>query len=283
MLGHKLVQILGKRFDVRYTIRGDQRQLESLAPFLNRSLAISRIDVRDEYIIKKAIEESGPDFVINAAGIVKQRPDSNDVIDTLLVNSILPHRLAKLAGQIGFRLITVSTDCVFSGRKGNYSESDETDATDIYGRSKQLGEPENDRTLVVRTSIIGREIGSAHGLVEWFLSQSGRQVTGYRNAIFSGFPTVVLAGIIAESIIRRPDLAGLYHISAEPISKYELLSLINERFAAGCRIVPADEPRIDRSLDSSRFREITGFKPQSWPEMIAAMHSDSLAVPYRVR
>lgn len=283
MLGHKLVQALSRQFDVRYTIRGDQNQAHGLSKFLNPDLAICNVDVRAEIAIRNAIRESSPDVVINAAGIVKQRPDSADVIDTLLVNSILPHRLANLANETGFRLITISTDCVFSGRKGNYTETDEADATDIYGRSKQLGEPESNRTLVIRTSIIGREIGTQHGLVEWFLSQSGRQVTGYRNAIFSGFPTVVLAKIIADLINEFPELSGLYHVSSEPISKYDLLSLINKQFAAACEIAPADEPRIDRSLDSSRFRAITGFVPQAWPDMIAAMYFDSLEVPYTAR
>lgn len=279
MLGHKLVQVLSRRFQVYYTIRGKAVDLRKFG-FFDPDRAVENINVKEESAILRAIETISPEVVINAAGIVKQRPDSSDVIETLFVNSILPHRLSGLTVKFGFRLITISTDCVFSGRKGNYSETDETDATDVYGRSKQLGEPVNERTLTIRTSIIGRELDTRHGLVEWFLARSGERINGYRNAIFSGFPTVVLADILSGLITDFPYLSGLYHVSAEPISKFDLLGLINETFKAGCEIIPVDEPRIDRSLDSLKFRTATGFKLLSWEEMIGMMFRDAEETEY---
>lgn len=272
MLGHKVVQVLSPRFDIACTIRGSFASIERLGIF-SRESTIENVNVEDIGSVEDAIRSSEPDVVVNCVGVIKQLPTSKDVVKTLTINSIFPHQLASLAERLDFRLITVSTDCVFAGTKGNYSEDDAPDALDLYGRSKQLGEVIDNRNLTIRTSIIGREIGTSHSLIEWFLSQTG-SVRGYVNAIFSGFPTVVLSEVIANIISDHPGLTGLYHVSSEPINKFDLLTLVKERLDLDIEIERFDDFSIDRSLDSTRFRAATGFEPLPWPEMVDRMFSD---------
>jgi dTDP-4-dehydrorhamnose reductase len=272
MLGHKLMQVLGPAHDVFGTTRDETKHLEPFAP---ADSLITGVTVEDPQSIRRAIETVSPDVVINAIGIIKQLPDSKNVITTLTVNSIFPHRLAEFGEEFGFRLITISTDCVFSGDRGNYSENDIPDAIDLYGKSKNLGEVVGENCLTLRTSIIGHEIGSSHSLIDWFLSNQGGKVKGYANAIYSGFPTVVFASIIDNLIRNNPKLSGLYHVSSNPISKYDLLNLVNEAYAANVTIERDEDFKIDRSLDSTRFRTETGFAPAPWSDMISSMAADA--------
>ena len=274
MLGHKLIQVLSSNNDVYGTFRGGVVEHPSLDA-ITRDHFISDISVEDDASVRRAIETARPEVVINAIGIIKQLPDSKNVITTLTINSIFPHRLAQLSAEFGFRLITISTDCVFAGDRGNYSEEDIPDATDLYGKSKNLGEVSSENCLTLRTSIIGHELGSAHSLVDWFLSNLGGKVKGYANAIYSGFPTVVFASIIDNLIHAHPAISGLYHVSSDAISKYDLLMLINEAYDAGITIDRDDDFRIDRSLDSTRFRNETGFEPRDWRSMVDAMAADA--------
>ncbi|MEO6334154.1 MAG: SDR family oxidoreductase [Pyrinomonadaceae bacterium] len=274
MLGHKLMLVLGRDHEVFGTLRAESAELLPEGLFDSQNI-ITGVSVEDHDSIRRAMIESKPDVVINAIGIIKQLPDSKNVIDTLTVNSIFPHQLAELGNEMGFRLITISTDCVFSGEGGNYSESDTPDATDLYGRSKNLGEIVGSNCLTLRTSIIGHELGSAHSLVDWFLSNRGGKVKGYANAIYSGFPTVVLAAIIDNLIGSHPQLSGLYHVSSDPINKFELLTLVNYAYAAKVTIERDETFKIDRSLDSTRFRTEAGFAPASWESMITAMAEDA--------
>jgi dTDP-4-dehydrorhamnose reductase len=196
MLGHKLVQILGAKFDVWGTLSGEFLGIERFGIF-DRSRTIEQIDITDILSVRRALELARPDVVVNAAGIIKQHPESEDAIRTLRINSVFPKVLAELSDEYKFRLITFSTDCVFSGEKGNYSEAVIPDARTLYGISKLLGEVACDNCLTVRTSIIGRELVSSHSLVEWFLSNRGSTVKGYVNAIYSGFPTIIIAEILS--------------------------------------------------------------------------------------
>lgn len=277
MLGHKLVQMLGERFDCRWTIRGGFESIEGFGIF-ERERTIEHIGVDDVETVRRAIEIARPDVVVNAVGVIKQLPSAKNVITTLTVNSIFPHRLAQLSVEYGFRLISVSTDCVFDGVRGFYDEDDLPNATDLYGKSKYLGEVTGSNCLTVRSSIIGRELSTSHSLVEWFLSNRGGRVQGYTNAIYSGFPTVEFADIITSLICDHNDLSGLYHIASDPINKFELLKLIDQYYEAGVEIVPSDELAIDRSLNPQRFNLATGFKPKAWEQMIARMAADT--TPY---
>ena len=273
MLGHKLYQQMKTDFEVFATTRSD---FDSIGPFVifDRSSLIENIDVLDIESVRFAIERSKPDVVVNAVGLVKQLSESEDVFKTLSINSVFPQRLAALSNEFGFRLITVSTDCVFSGDKGNYSENDIADANDLYGISKFLGELKDENCLTIRTSIIGRELTTSHSLVEWFLSNRGKNVKGYVNAIYSGFPTITLAKIVSDIITEHLELNGVYHVSSDPINKFELLRLLNKYYRANAVIEPFEGFAIDRSLDSSAFRKATGFSPVFWEQMIEQMAAD---------
>jgi len=277
MLGHKLVQQFACRHDVKFTLRGKFETVERFDIF-RREDAVEFVDALDFETVRNSVVLSNPDVVINAIGVVKQVAEAKDVIRTLTVNSILPHRLSQLSNELDFRLVTISTDCVFSGSRGFYVENDVADAIDLYGQSKHWGEIEAADAVTIRTSIIGRELNGWHGLLEWFVSRRGGRVNGHSNAIFSGFPTVVLADIILDIIETHRELKGVFHISSEPISKFDLLTKVNERFGLDVEISDAPEIKIDRSLDSTKFRNQTGFVPLTWDQMMDRMASDEL--PY---
>ncbi len=273
MLGHKLAQVLCEKFDVWATIRNKFADYEKFNIFEPNKI-FENIDVLRFECIKETILYIKPEIVINAVGVIKQLPISKDIINTLEINSVFPHKLNKLAEENGFRLINISTDCVFSGKKGGYTEEDVPDAADLYGKSKNLGEVVSENCLTLRTSIIGRELFTRHSLLEWLLSNEGKTVKGYKNAVFSGFPTIVLAGVVADLITNYKNLNGLYHLSSSPINKFDLLNLIKETFRINVEIEPFEDFYINRSLDSTKFRNATGFQPLSWKKMIDVMAQD---------
>jgi dTDP-4-dehydrorhamnose reductase len=215
-----------------------------------------------------------PDYIVNCIGLVKQLAAADDVLTAVPINSVLPHRLAALSELVGARLVHMSTDCVFSGSRGMYLEADAADAGDVYGRSKLLGELHYPHTVTLRTSIIGHELNGARSLVNWFLSQEGK-VSGYTKAIFSGLPTVEIARVIRDYVLPNPDLRGLFHVSADPISKFDLLRLISAAYGKAIEIQPDERVAIDRSLDSTAFKRATGFRPEPWPELVRRMHQFS--------
>ncbi len=273
MLGHKLYQRLSPRFEVSATIRGEYSSIEKYGIF-DRSNIIEDVDVREKVSVEAAIAEIRPNVVINAVGVIKQLPSATDVITTLEINAIFPHRLAELGSKYGFRTISVSTDCVFDGVMGLYNEDDGPNATDLYGKSKNLGELIGPNCMTIRSSIIGRELESSHSLIEWFLSNRGKTIMGFTNAIYSGFPTIVFADIIASLISDRKKLSGLHHVAAEPINKFDLLTLVGKYYDADITITRDEDFKIDRSLDGSRFEQATGFRPHPWDEMIKRMAKD---------
>lgn len=273
MLGHQLWRHLGARHEVTVALRRRSATFARYGLFVG-SHAIEGFDAMDEASIAATVERARPDAVVNCVGIIKQVAEAKDPIVSLKINSLLPHLLARACQPLGARLVHISTDCVFDGCKGMYVESDPSDATDLYGRSKYLGEIHDSRGITLRTSIIGRELGTANGLIEWFLSQRGRPIKGFRKAVFSGFTTQELSRIIERVIVQHRQLSGLWHVSAEPISKFDLLTLANGAFGADVDIAPEETFAIDRSLDSTRFREATGYRPPSWPEMVRELAAD---------
>lgn len=274
MLGHKLVQVLSKRFDVWATFHSDLEKYRKYSIFLPEKI-IQNVDVENPANYFDVVRKLKPDVIINAVGIIKQLPDSKDVVKTLTVNSIFPHKLAEIAEEMNSRLITFSTDCVFDGKKGNYTENDTTNAYDVYGKSKNLGEVTEDNCLTIRMSIIGRELFTRKSLIEWFLGNNGGKIKGFTNAIYTGFPTIVLSRIIEDIIANHQTMNGLYHISSEPISKFDLLKLVREEYKIDVEIEPFADFHIDRSLNSDKFRAETGFQPLSWKKMIEIMANDS--------
>lgn len=274
MLGHKLFQMWKDKFDVWTTVRKTNSLVTKSAVFDSDKI-IDGVDAEKVETIESAVEQLKPDVIVNAIGIIKQISTSENVVKTLRVNSIFPHQLANLIHSSQIRLINISTDCVFNGKKGNYLEEDVSDAVDLYGKSKNLGEVvAADNCLTLRTSIIGRELTTKHSLVEWFFSQVGKKIKGYKNAIFSGFPTIVLAEIIANLMVHHKEMKGLYHVSSQPISKFDLLLLLKKAYQIDVEIEPFEEFKIDRSLNSTKFRRETDFQPASWEAMIKKMADD---------
>jgi len=252
---------------------GSVRNLESVGVLSEGGLKnlISNVDVLNSDGLINLFEKIHPDIVINCVGLVKQLSSAEDPLAALPLNSLFPHKLAKLCALINARLVHFSTDCVFSGIKGLYKESDFADAYDLYGRSKFLGEVDYPHAITLRTSIIGHELNGNKSLLCWFLSQSG-SIEGYRKAIFSGLPTVEIAKIIEQFVIPNPQIKGVYHLSAEPINKFDLLNLLADQYAKDIEIIPNIVFNIDRSLDSTKFQIDTGFRPKPWKTMIKEMY-----------
>lgn len=271
MLGNACLRALGERGDqVWGTVRSEGSARRLPEPLRDR--LIPNVDADNLDTVTRAIIQAKPDVVVNCIGMVKQLEDSRNPLVALPLNSLFPHRLHQLCRLANARLIHVSTDCVFSGAKGGYVETDHPDAIDLYGISKRLGEVAGPSAITLRTSIIGHELSSSHSLIDWFLSQ-GARTQGFTKAIFSGFPTVELARIIRDVVVPRPDLSGLYHVSSEPISKFDLLTLVAEAYDKTIIIDPSERLVIDRSLDSRKFQEATGYTPPSWPELVRRMHA----------
>ena len=255
-----------------YSVRGSVRSSVAmqLLPESLHERIICGVDIDSPDSLLQLFTQARPDVVINCIGLVKQLAGGVNPLAAIPINSLLPHRLVRICTLSGARLIHVSTDCVFTGAKGMYSEDDIADANDLYGRSKLLGEPDSPLAVTLRTSIIGPELDSSHGLVGWFLSQRSR-VKGFSRAVFSGLPTVELARVMRDFVIPRPELHGVHHVSAAPINKYELLSLIASVYGIAIEIVRDDALVIDRSLDSTRFRRLTGYDAPPWRELIRLM------------
>lgn len=270
MLGHQLFKTLSARHDARATLRQSLSAYKEFNLFSAEN-AYERVEVGSVDRLIEVLGEFRPEAVVNAVGIVKQRSAAKENIPSLEINSLFPHRLANLCKAAGMRLVHMSTDCVFSGRKGKYRENDPSDAEDLYGRTKYLGEVHDSHCVTLRTSIIGKELSRRQGLLEWFLAQRG-SVQGFRNAIFSGFTTLELSRIIERILTDHPEKGGLYHVSSDPISKFDLLTFIKREMGLGIEIIPMEEPRVDRSLDSARFRREFNYTPPTWEAMIRELH-----------
>ncbi|MGK9046887.1 SDR family oxidoreductase [Stutzerimonas chloritidismutans] len=272
MLGNAVFRVFNG--DAAHQTWGTLRSGSALRHFPERChpQLLVGVDVLDQDALTAVMAKVRPDVVINCVGLIKQLADAKDPLTALPINAMLPHRLARLCALAGARLIHVSTDCVFSGRKGLYQETDLSDAEDLYGKSKYIGELHDlPHAITLRTSIIGHELGSSYALVDWFLSQQG-SVKGFTKAIFSGLPTVELARVMKDFVIPHPQLNGLYHVAAAPIDKFELLNQVAAQYGKQIEIRPDDALAIDRSLDGSRFRQAIGYVAPEWPELIRRMH-----------
>lgn len=275
MLGSSLFRAFSRdpQFETFGSIREANAKLH-FVPELHDAL-IPNVYLDGESGLLTAFAVAKPEVVINCIGIIKQLPNANDHLESLAINATLPHRLAKFCDATGARLVHFSTDCVFSGKQGLYREEDFPDAHDLYGRTKFLGEVAYENSVTLRTSIIGHELNRSKSLVDWFLSQSG-EVKGFAKAIFSGLPTIEVARVVKEYVIPNPKLSGLYHLSVDPINKYDLLNLVASTYGKAIKITPDDKLVINRSLNSDRFRTVTGFKPKHWPDLIKNMYEEYL-------
>jgi len=272
MLGSSLFAQLGRHKD--FDLVGTQRSesLKATNSLGRRPARFVLIDAIDFSRVSELLAAERPEWVVNCIGAVKQLQSAKEPVSAITLNSLFPRQLEMLAGTLGYRLLHFSTDCVFSGARGMYSESDLPDATDLYGRSKLLGEVDAPGCLTLRTSMIGPELNSAHGLLEWYLSQK-KPVKGYKKAIFSGLTTLELAKLTAKLIESANDLSGVYHVAAAPIDKFSLLGELKRVYLGAADIVPEEDTVIDRSLDGRRFDLAAGYKAPSWPQMIDEMRA----------
>jgi len=280
MLGNKIFQRL--RVDFPGTIAIMRKHADSPSfndvELLQGGDVMTGIDVMEFTALRAALSEIRPDFVINCVGIIKQRTDALAAIPSITVNALLPHRLVELAATWHGRLIHFSTDCVFSGARGSYTEEDPSDAHDLYGCSKFLGETAVPNALTLRTSMIGRELAGHRSLLDWFRSQAGRTVQGYRRVIYSGVTTNHLADLVMDIIRNHSDLHGLYQVASSPISKYELLCLLRDAYRLNIEITPNDDEQSDRSMSPEKLYRAIGYRAPPWPELIHLLATDS--TPY---
>lgn len=270
MLGNAMFRVLSENAEIEVfgTARSSSVQ-RYFAPEMSKKI-IAGVDVENLDALTHVFAKVKPQVVINCIGLIKQLALADDPLQALPINAMLPHRLARLCELSSARLIHISTDCVFAGTKGNYRESDPADATDLYGKSKHLGEVTYPHTITLRTSIIGHELSSSHALLGWFLAQEG-QVKGYTKAIFSGLPTVELALVVRDVVLPRSELSGLYHVASAPIAKHDLLKLIADVYGKKIEIIRDDALVIDRSLNAKRFKDATGYVAPPWLELVKRM------------
>ncbi len=275
MLGHKMFQILSHRFPETWcTIRRPlaDKALGKIDLLQDRRVVV--IDAADFAGLENALSGWRPRVVVNCIGVVKQRAEANAPLISIAINSLLPHQLLAVCGRWGGRLIHISTDCVFNGRRGGYTEADTSDAEDLYGRTKFLGEVQGQGSLTLRTSIIGRELFHFQSLLEWFLSQKGGKVKGFMRVLYSGVTTNHLSELVAAIIAHHPQLSGLYQVTGPTISKFELLSVLRKAYSLDVEIVPDAQVVCDRSMRGDKFRQVTGLACPSWQELAAQLAAD---------
>lgn len=273
MLGYSLLSNLSEHSNL--SVFGTVRSIAGKEHFFKEihQQLITNVDAYDISSLQHAIETVAPDVVINCVGLIKQHGISKQHIDAVKINALLPHELANICDQFDAKLIHFSTDCVFTGNVGLYTEDSLPDARDLYGKSKCLGEVSYGKHLTLRTSIIGHELTSAVSLADWFLSQ-GESTKGFSKAIFSGLPTCYIAKLLIEYILPNTEVVGLLHLSVDPIDKYTLLKLIADQYQKKITISESQELVINRSLNSNKFRQLTQFNPPPWGTLVEFMYRD---------
>jgi dTDP-4-dehydrorhamnose reductase len=276
MLGHKMFQTLSSRYaDTACTVArplGDPfyRRID----LFSKGRVIDRVDAMDFSRLRQVLDAERPGHVVNCIGIIKQREESRAAIPSITLNSLLPHKLAEFTAGWGGRVIHFSTDCVFSGKRGRYTEEDPSDAEDLYGRTKFLGEVSTENALTLRTSIIGRELAQFKSLLEWFLGQKGKAVRGFKRVIYSGVTTNYMSRLVGNLISDHPGLSGLFQVTAPAVSKYDLLCMVRQEFNLDIEIVPDETEISDRSMIGEKFMKATGYGLPGWQDMVSELAND---------
>lgn len=282
MLGHKMFQVLRERFtDVACTLRGGLHEgVAGRVALFHQGGVVEHVDVLDIARVRELLSRLRPAAIVNCVGIIKQRAAASDAIPSIAINALLPHQLAAIEAEWGGRLIHFSTDCVFSGRRGRYTEDDPSDAEDLYGRTKFLGEVGAEpNALTLRTSIIGRELSEHRSLLDWFLQQQHRRVRGYTRVLYSGVTTNYLAGLVGDLLSLSNPLSGLYQVTGETITKHDLLVVLRDAYRLDVEIVPDDGVICDRSMIGERFRRATGTSTPSWRSLVEQLAADETPYP----
>ena len=273
MLGHKLWQHLSTRFP--NTFATTRKNLDSYRSegLVNRSRIIDSIDAEDFAVLRGVMRSVKPDFILNCIGITKRRAEADSPSRTIVLNSLFPHRLVEWGKNNSARVINFSTDCVFNGLQGYYDENSTPNATDLYGKTKALGEIQGENALTLRSSFIGTELENGSELLEWFLSQKGT-VKGFAKAIYSGLTVIELCRVVERILVHHPTTNGLYNISSDPITKFDLLMLIRKKLLLDVEVIPYENEFCDRSLNSTKFRNEFKYSPPTWEAMIEELHED---------
>jgi len=274
LLGHMLIRVLGESVDVYGTTRESRSDSSPLTRFLPQDKWIDNVDASKFDSINKVFDTTNFDTVINCIGLIKQRYAQTTEHEMMLINAEFPHRLAQVVNQQGARVIHISSDCVFSGDKGNYVETDTPDPVDVYGKSKLLGELNDTKNLTLRTSHIGRELTIRKSFIEWLLSQKSGHVEGYGHAIYSGLTSQELARLISELLNAKKGITGMFHVSSKPISKLEIINKLNELLNLEINVTSDSKVQINRSLNSDRFRLATNLMPHNWDQMLSDFCKD---------
>jgi len=276
MLGHKMFQVLRGRFpNVTCTVRRGARSSPlARAALFQQGAVVDHVDVLDMPRLQEVLRDIRPGVVVNCIGIIKQRDEAKDPVPSIAINALLPHQLARLVEDWDGRLIHFSTDCVFSGRRGAYTEEDQSDAEDLYGRTKYLGEVGRANALTLRTSIIGRELSEHRSLLDWFIGQNHRRVGGYTRVLYSGVTTNYLAGLVGDLVERFRELSGLFQVTGETITKHDLLVRLRDAYRLEVEIIPDHGVVCDRSMVGDRFRIATGYASPSWDTLVRDLAAD---------
>jgi len=276
MLGHKMFQTLRAWYpDTACTVaRSLEEPFYRKVDLFRHGGVVDRVDALDLAGLEKTLVGLRPEYIVNCVGVVKQREEATAAVPSITLNSLLPHKLAEIAAGWGGRVIHFSTDCVFSGKTGGYTEDSPSDAEDLYGRSKFLGEVATGNALTLRTSIIGRELANFRSLLEWFLAQRGRTVRGFRRVIYSGVTTNHMAELVGNLVADYPSMSGLYQVTGPAVSKYDLLCMLKEAYHLDVEIVPDDREVSDRSMSGERFLKTTGYRQPTWEELMAGLSND---------
>ena len=273
MLGHTLWQYFSLRFPDTYTTIRQSRTVYEKCELFNSDKVIDSVDVIDFQMLTGIMKCIKPDFILNCIAITKRRKEADIAIHAITLNALLPHKLVEWGKNNSAKVVNFSTDCVFDGGQGNYTEESLTNATDLYGKTKALGEIQGENALTLRSSFIGTELYAGTELLEWFLSQTG-MVKGFKNAIYSGLTTLELSRILENIMVHHPSATGIYNVSSDPISKFDLLVLIRDKMHLNVEVVPDETVRCNRSLDSTKFRKEFSYTPPTWEAMIEELSKD---------
>ena len=277
MLGHKLFQLLGMDYPETFgTISGKS----SIYPysgisFFHTDKVIPEVNMLDFGQIEHIINQLNPDYIINCLRVATHGDETAPPLQTITVNSLLPHQLAEVAKKNGARMIHFSSDCVFNGKQGMYTEEDPPNATHIYGQTRLLGEVFADNVLVLRGSVIGRELIQHSSLLDWFLRQQGSEINGFTHAIYSGLSSVETVRVVQMIISIKPSLTGLYHIASKPINKYNLLKLAQKNFGIKVTIHKQNKYFVNRSLAAEKIKYALGYVAPSWSSMMKELAEEN--------
>jgi dTDP-4-dehydrorhamnose reductase len=268
MIGHKIAQSL-EDFEL---ILASRKSISSKSiGIINGKMVLHNL-ITDS--LDLLLDNTTPDIIINCAGITTRRGVEDNIVNTELLNSDLPHKLDSWANLNSKKLIHFSTDCVFSGNRGNYLDNDFADAEDIYGKSKALGEVNSPNTLTIRCSMIGRELYNFTELFEWLKKNKNKKIEGYSKVFYSGITTVRMGKILNQILNKNLNLSGIYNISSTPISKFDLLVKLSKAFNLNVDIKQNKNNKSNKVLISEKFTEITGIYPPNWDDLISEFEED---------